>query len=172
MSKKSILIIIGIIAVCVIVYFIVFHVPRPVMLGWEKIDDYETTMSFFAEDGTEETLHFDISVIPVRGSDDSVISTISKNNLEEILKTTKCLRILKSPPFNYEEYNVFTINAVTDKGPLHIIVGEETALWYRDGGDLFKYSILDHQTFYNRLSEASQLLEEGFSLSRLSCTKS
>ena len=154
LSKKSILIIIGIITVCVAAYLIAFHVPRPVLYSWEKIENYETAMPFISENGTEETLQFDIGVIPVGGNDGSVISTICKDDLEEILKTTKCLRILRSPPFYYEEYNVFTIDTVTNKGPLHIIVGEESALWYRSGDDFFKYLILDHQTFYKRLSEA------------------
>jgi hypothetical protein len=123
------------------------------MRNYESIAGYDTTLVVSAEDGTEEILQFGIGVIPVQGNEHGVIATINKEDLEAILKTTKCLRIIKSPPFYYEEYNILTIDISTGKGPLHIIVGEEAALWYRDGGDFFMYSILDHQMFYKRLSE-------------------
>jgi hypothetical protein len=152
-NKSLRLIIIIAIAVCVAAYIIVFYIPRPIMWNWESIGDYETTMSFISEDaGIEEIMQFDIGVIPVQGNERNIITTIYKDDLEAILKTTKCLRIIKSSPFYYEEYNIITIDISTGKGPLHIIVGEEAALWYRDGGDFFKYSILDRQTFNERLA--------------------
>ena len=150
-----------VIAACAVVYIIVFHVPRPVMWSWETIADYEDAVTFINEDGAEETLQFGPGVIPVKRSDQIVMATISKDELEAIIKTTKCLRIIQSSPFYFEEYNVFTIDIVTDKGPMHIMAGEETALWYRDGGGFLKYSIIDKKLFYEHIAAAMQRLNAG-----------
>jgi len=157
---KPIVWIIIVIAVCVVLNIIVFHVPRPVMLASEtfmvsgggSMESYDEdgNLVFFFKYSGEET--------PVRTGNGEVIgeavSVINNDDLIEILRNTKSFRILNpQQPYDTSDF-IYQIDTVTNKGPFHLIVGHEKTFWYRDAGDFFLYMIPDGQTLYDRITAA------------------
>ena len=153
---KPIVWIIIVIVICIVLYIIVFHVPRPIMLASETIvvsgggfiesydEDGNLLFSFEYADG--ET--------PVRAGNGEVISVINNDGLIEILRNTKSFRIFNpQQPYDTGDF-IYQIDTTTNKGSFNLIVGHEKSFWYRDGGDFFLYMIPDGQTLYERTTAA------------------
>ena len=153
---KPIVWIIIVIAVCVVLYIIVFHVPRPVMLSSETIvphgagsvegHDEDGNLLFSFSYGSGETL--------VRGNASNYIGVINESELTEILRNTISFRELNAPQYYFMEDVIYQIDITTSKGPLNILIGHEKSFWYRSGDTVFRYMIPDGQTLYDRITAA------------------
>jgi len=151
---KPIVRIIIVIAICVVLYIIVFHVPRPVMFASETIvfhgsgtvesHDEDGNLLYSFSYGSNETL--------VRGNDSSFVAVINENDLTEILRNTKSFRELNAPQYYYVDDVIYQIDITTNKGPLNVFIGHEKSFWYRSGDTVFRYVIPDGQTLYERIS--------------------
>ena len=136
--KAGTLIIIIIIAACIIAYVFVFHIPRPILSASEIIIPTETTMSYTDIDGNETVERYPAGTILVESVHGGVVATIEQSVLEAALKNTTSLREINAPTYIVLDDYIYSISIVTNKGPLHLMIGDEKSFWYRDGGDPFR----------------------------------
>ena len=153
-SKKPVLVII-IIAICVAIYVVMFHVPRPVMIGEEMIlsaggGTYE---AIDENDNVIDTFEYGEGQIFVKVERDNTYATIDADKLAEILKSTNCLMEVINPPFDGNE-KIYDISLLTNNGMVNIFIGEENVFWYRSGDDTFKNRVIDGETFTQRITDA------------------
>ena len=127
----------AIIAICVAITLIVCYLPLPVMRSGETIL------------GGDE-----IPVIGRKNGVDDVIATISKYDLEAILKNSKCLRISRGEPRS-AGIGVCEIYTRTNKGPFNIYIEvdsmRQVTSYMTNNSKSFVYQILDSQAVYERL---------------------
>jgi hypothetical protein len=129
------------------------------MYSWGTIPAYNESIPVFGDPGDETTYtKIEENIVPVYNSDGRVILFIEKKDLIPILKSTKGLRELNTPQYHFRDDIIYDLRITTDKGPLHIIVGREKSFWYRSSDDLFKYSIIDSNYLYERLTTISTFL--------------
>jgi hypothetical protein len=124
------------------------------MWSSESIVDYEKTISFIKDGGAEEVMKFDAEEIPVSDNDGKIIATVNKDDLEAVLKNSKCVReFIMSRVYSLDD-RLYEFSIVTNKGSMNFVIEKERALWYESGDDVFRYLILDYQIFYDSLTES------------------
>jgi len=122
------------------------------MFASETIHVYSEVSEVFDNEGNVISLiEYDYGEIPVKNRY-CVIGTVNKDDLIEILKSTKSIRVLNSPQGYFRDDVILEIDMMTDKGALHIVIGKEKSFWYRDGSSFFRYQILDSQALHDRIT--------------------
>jgi len=153
---KPIVWIIIVIAICVVLYIIVFHVPRPIILSSETLDHHGggSIKSYDEDDNLIFSLDYSSGEIPVRAGNGDYIAVIKNDTLDEILRSTNSFRELNSPDLYFIDDIIYQIDTTTSKGPFLLRIGYEKSFWYRSGDTVFRYVIPDGQTLYDHITAA------------------
>ena len=158
MSKpnKKATIVIPSIVVCILIYIVLFQIPRPVLFSWQTIPSYDTSRTIYHEDGTEVSEYYDENTIPIYDNNDNVIGVIDKNHFVSTLRETYCMRTTKLYLPYTKAAVLVEFSLETNNGPMYFVIKEEGSFWYRSGDDFFSYYLSDGRALYNYIMDSLQ----------------